>query len=167
MSDFKKFSLFVFCFLFINCAKADPIQGGVSFDVNSARQYVQDGQFDNPDLSGPDYFQGEGKSTEKVVYSYNNAGDVVGITVQYINDNKKAYIYNKNKQLIYIDIYDKPINVYPHRGYRYNLDKKLILTSLTVSKNELFRFDPSGKLIAHSINGIIYDENGNVIGRGK
>lgn len=158
---------FLFCLTFFSLAKAAPLEGGVSFDVNSARQYVQDGEFDNPDLSGPNYFEGEGKSTERVVYSYNNNGEVVGITVQYINEPKKAYIYNKNRQLISVDIYDKPINIYPHRGYRYNLDKKLILTSLTVSKNELFRFDPKGKLIAHSVNGIIYDENGKVIGSGK
>lgn len=166
---FKKISLFsfIFCLAFFSLAKAAPLEGGVSFDVNSARQYVQDGEFDNPDLSGPAYFEGEGKSTEKVVYSYNNNGDVVGINVQYINEPKKAYIYNKNKQLISVDVYDKPINVYPHRGYRYSLDGKLILTSLTVSKNELFRFDPNGKLIAHSVKGIIYDENGRVIGRGK
>ena len=54
-----------------------------------------------------------------------------------------------------------------YRGYRYDLNGTLILTSLTVSKKELFRFTPEGQLLVHSINGIIYDENGRVIGRAK
>lgn len=143
------------------------LQGGVSFTVDSARDYVQQGLPDNISLTGPTVFQGEGRNTERVVYSYNNSGAVVGITVVYINEPTRAYIYNKNNQLIYIDEYDKPVNVYPHRGYRYDRQGKLILTSLTVSKNELFRFYPDGSLMAHSLNGIIYDENNNVIGRGK
>jgi len=31
----------------------------------------------------------------------------------------------------------------------------------------MFRFTPDGELIAHAINGVIYDENGNVIGTAK
>lgn len=162
----KKFVCFLLFLLTITPALAVEIQGGVSFDVNSAREYVQEGQPDGVDI--PDaYYQFQANNTEKVVYSRNNEGQVIGITVQYINEPAKAYIYNPNRKLIYVDKYDKPTNVYPHRGYRYDLTGKLILTSLTVSKNEMFRFSPNGKLIAHSINGIIYDENGNIIGRGK
>lgn len=145
-------------------AFATELQGGVSYTVDSAREYLQEGQIDSMDISGPQYFRNE--NIGKIVYSYNNSGEVVGITVQYKNEPNKAYIYGNDKGLIYVEKYDKPVNVYPHRGYRYNLEGKLILTSLTVSKNELFRFSPEGKLIAHSINGIIYDENGNIIGHG-
>lgn len=159
------FLLLMFILFFTSPALSTELQGGISFDVNSARDYLQQGQNDNVDISGPYKF--EEKNTEKVVYSYNNNGEILGITVEYINQPRKDYIYNKYKNLIAVDIYDKPINVYPHRGYRYDLNGKLLLKSLTVSKNELFRFDPNGKLIAHSINGIIYDENGNVIGSGK
>ncbi len=145
---------------------ATELQGGVSFTVDSARNYVQEGQPDNVSIS-KSYYQFQKNNTKKIVYSYNNSGDTVGITVQYKGEPKKAYIYNKNNKLIYIDYYDKPVNIYPHRGYRYNMDGKLILTSLTVSKNEMFRFSPNGNLLAHSVNGIIYDENGEIIGKGK
>lgn len=149
-----------------NFAVATELQvGGVSFDVNSAREYVQEGQRDNVEISGPSKF--EPNKIEKFVYSYNNNNEVVGITVQYANEPDKAYIYDKNKNLIYVEKYDKPINIYPHRGYRYKLDGKLDLTSLSVSKDEHFRFSPNGRLIAHSINGTIYDESGNVIGSGR
>jgi len=158
--------LLIIFITFCSCTFATEIQtGGVSYDVNSAREYIQQGQVNNVNVSGP--FQLEENNIAKTVYSYNNAGEVIGITVQYINDAKRAYIYDKNKKLIYMEKYDKPISVYPHRGYRYNLEGKLDLTSLSVSKNEHYRFSPDGTLIAHSINGIIYDENGNTIGRAK
>jgi len=146
-------------------AQAMELEGGVKYTVDSARDYVQEGQQNNIEISGP--FKFSAKNTEKVVYSYNNSGEVIGITVQYINEPTKAYIYDRNKTLIYIDKYDKPVSIYPHRGYRYDMDGKLNLSSLTVSKNEMFRFAPGGKLIAHSVDGIIYDEDGNVIGTAK
>lgn len=161
----KLFYLFIISLLLAKPTFSMEIDGGVSYNVNSARDYVNQGQTDNPDISGPYVF--DGKNTGKVVFSYNNSGDVVGITVRDINNPKKDYIYNKNKKLIAVDIYDKPINIYPHRGYRYDLNGNLLLKSLTVSKNEMFRFAPDGHLIAHSVNGIIYDESGNVIGSGK
>ncbi len=158
---------FAFCILhFALCVQAIELQGGVKYSVDSAREYVQEGL--PTDVNIPEnYYQLQSDNVEKTVYSYNNSHEIIGITVAYINEPDKAYIYNKNGMLIYMDKYDKPVNVYPHRGYRYDLNGKLILTSLTVSKNELFRFSPNGKLIAHSVNGVIYDENGNIIGSGK
>lgn len=162
----RLFLVIIFFSFFLNLSVfAEVIKGGVSFDVNSARQYVKQGQEDNIEVNAPYFLQSS--NTENVVYSYNPIGKVIGITVQYKGDITNAYIYDTKNRLIYVDKYDKPTYVYPHRGYRYNLDGKLILTSLTVSKNEMFRFDPDGNLIAHSINGIIYDENGKVIGSGK
>lgn len=167
-----KRSLFYFLILtlclshFALCCEAIELQGGVKYSVDSAREYIQEGLPDNVNIP-ENYYQLQSDNVERTVYSYNNAHEIIGITVAYINEPAKAYIYSKNGRLIYMDKYDKPVNAYPHRGYRYDLNGKLILTSLTVSKNELFRFSPNGKLIAHSVNGVIYDENGNVIGSGK
>lgn len=162
----KKIIYLLTAFILItNSAHSASLEGGVKFDVDSARDYLKENQINSIEITGP--FKFEAKNTQKVVYSYNNSGDIIGITVQYINEPDRAYIYGRNKQLLYVDNYDKSVNVYPHRGYRYNLDGKLILTSLTVSKLEQFRFSPDGSLIAHSIKGVIYDENGNVIGKAK
>lgn len=158
--------LLIFFLMFTSSVFATELKGGVSFDVNSARKYLQEGQTNSIEISGPSLFKND-NAVQKKVYSYNNSGEIIGITVQYKNESNKAYIYGKNNNLIYIDKYDKPVNIYPHRGYRYNTNGKLILTSLTVSPNEQFRFSPDGRLIAHSVNGIIYDENRNVIGKGK
>ncbi len=159
----------ILCLLIIlltfNSVSATELQGGVKYNVDSAREYIQEGQNDNAEISG--HFQFEADSAEKVVYSYNNSGQVIGITVQYINEPRKAYIYSKSGSLIFMDTYDKSVDTYPHRGYRYDLDGKLNLTTLSVSPKEQFRFSPAGKLIAHAINGIIYDENGKIIGRAK
>lgn len=163
----KKIFYFILIFLiFTNCAFAIELEGGVKYNVDSARDYVQEGLPDSANIS-QNYFTFQAKDAQKVVYSHNTAGEVVGITVQYINEPTKAYIYGRNKTLIYMDQYDKSVDIYPHRGYRYDLNGKLDLTSLTVSKAEQFRFSPSGKLLAHSVNGVIYDENGTVIGTGK
>ncbi len=156
----------IFC-LFISCSFCfgEALEGKVSFDVSSAREYLQEGQQNYIEINAPYFLKTD--NTQRVIYSHNPLGKVIGITVQYKGDNTNAYIYDSKNRLIYVDKYDKPIHVYPHRGYRYNLDGKLILTSLTVSKNEMFRFDTEGNLIAHSINGVIYDENGKIIGSGK
>jgi len=145
-------------------AFASEIQGGVSYSVDSAREYVNEGLVDNVDVSGPSSFVDD-NTAQKVVYSRNNSGEIVGITVQYKNEPNRAYIYGRDRNLIYVDRYDKPVDVYPHRGYRYNMNGKLTLTSLTVSKSEQFRFSPNGELIAHAVKGVIYDEGGNVIGK--
>lgn len=146
-------------------AQAMELTGGVTYTVDSAREYVfQD--MPQPKLDS-NFFFARTDNVDRVVYSYDNNNRVIGISVLYKNDHTQVYIYDEHKQLIYIDKYDRDVNLYPHRGYRYDLDGNLSLTSLSVSKNEHYRFSPSGKLIAYSLNGVIYDENKRVIGRAK
>lgn len=163
----KKIILTIFAIFISTGVFAVTIDGGVKYDAQSAREYVFSDipQF-KLDANVP-YFFKRGTNIEKMVYSYDNYNNIVGITVQYKNELNKAYIYDKNKNLIYIDIYDKNTNLYPHRGYRYNMQGKLILTSLSINKDEHFRFDYQGNLIAHSKNNIIYDEKGNQIGTAR
>ena len=142
---------------------AAELSGNVSFDVNSARDYVKEEQVDTIFALGSEKFE-YNDSINNFVYSYNNRHEVIGITVQYEDEPNMAYIYDKKYNLLYVDKYGKPVSIYPHRGYRYDLDGKLILTSLTVSKQELYRFTPQGALLVHSVNGVMYDENGQVIG---
>lgn len=162
----KIFLILSFLFLLNTPTFSLELQGGVKFNVDSARDYVQSAQINNIPIPASALFV-ENQETQKIVYSYNNSGEVIGITVQNKTDPTKARIYDRDRRLIYVETYDKPVSVYPHRGYRYNMDGKLVLTSLTVSKDEMFRFTPDGKLVAHSINGVIYDEDGNIIGTGK
>ena len=163
----KKFILLTLCLLVSNITFATTIDGGVKYTAQSAREYVFDGipQF-KLNANIPYHFK-RGTNVEQMAYSYDNYNNIVGITVQYKNELNKAYIYDADKNLMYIDIYDKNTNIYPHRGYRYNMKGELILTSLSVNKKEHFRFDKQGNLIAHSLNDIIYDENGNIIGHAK
>lgn len=158
--------LFITFIFFTNVGYALELNGGVAYDVKSARDYVQEGRVDNLKFSGHSFFQDD-NSVEKVVYTYGNSGNIIGLTVQYKGESDKAYIYGKDYNLKNIDKYDRDVKIFPHRGYRYDLNGKLILMSLTVSKSEQFRFTTDGDLLVHSINGIIYDENGNVIGNAK
>jgi len=163
----KKLFYLVLAFLiFTNCAFSLELEGGVKYSVDSARDYVQEGIPDGVNISD-DYYKFQADNVAKVVYSYNNAHEVIGITVQYVNEPAMAYIYGRDKTLMYVNKYDKSVDIYPHRGYRYDLKGKLDLTSLIVSPNEQFRFSPSGKLLVHSVNGVIYDETGAVIGHGQ
>jgi hypothetical protein len=158
--------LFIFILFFSSIATGMELKGEAVFNVDSAREYLKEGQSDNIEINAPKFFA-DSSNVEKMVSSYDNGGNLIGITVQYKQESNKAYIYDINNRLIYVDRYDKSVNIYPHRGYRYNLEGKLILSSLTVSKDEQFRFSPEGKLIVHSIKNIIYDENGKIIGFGK
>lgn len=158
----KKIIILFLMLVIPNVSFSKVIEGGVKFDVDSAREYVQDGQQDNIEITGHAIF--DNQNVLKMVYSYNNSHSIIGITVQYRGECNIAYIYDPDKRLKYVDKYDRDVNLYPHRGYRYNLAGELVDTSLTVSRTEKFRFSPDGKLIAHSLNGIIYDENGKVIG---
>lgn len=163
----KKFSLIIlFIIFFTPMAIGASIEGGVSYNVEEAREYVFEGKPQNVEVNQP-YILKINNAIERKVYSYNNNNKLIGVTVLYKNEPDKTYIYDANNRLIYVEQYDKSVNVYPHRGYRYDMNGTLVLTSLTVSKEEMFRFEPNGRLIVHSVNGIIYDENGNVIGRGK
>lgn len=155
--------LFLALIIFTNSSLAVAINGGVIYTVKSARDYLKDGQTNSIQISGPTSFKKD-NSIKKVVYSYGNDGSVIGVTVQYKGEPDMAYIYGRDYNLKYVDKYDRNVDLYPHRGYRYDLNGRLILTSLTVSKNEQFRFTPAGDLLAHSVKGVIFDENGNVMG---
>lgn len=158
----KKILILLIMVFIPNFAFSKIIEGGVRFDVDSAREYVQDGQQNNIEIVGHATF--DSNNVSKLVYSYNNSHAIIGITVQYKGESDRAYIYGPDNRLKYVDKYDRDVNLYPHRGYRYNLAGELVDTSLTVSRTEKFRFSPEGKLIAHSLKGIIYDENGKIIG---
>lgn len=158
--------LFVIIFALCNLAVfADSVSGGVSYNITSARKYLQSGQVN--EIAPPKKYLlfVNGSNIEKITYSYITSDQILGRTVVYKDDSTIAYIYDgATDKLKYVDKYDNDINVYPHRGYRYDLKGKLILTSLTLSENEQYRFTPDGKLLAHAANGIIYDASGNIIG---
>lgn len=163
----KKIILTVLCLLVSNICMAVTLDGGVKYTAKTAREYVFSDipQF-KLDANIPYYFK-QGNNIFDYVYSYDNFNNPIAVTVVYKNELNKAYIYDKNKKLIYVDIYDKNTTIYPHRGYRYNMQGNLVLTSLSINKNEHFRFDANGNLLAHSINDVIYDENGNQIGHSR
>lgn len=159
----KIISLLIIILFCSNSAFSLELEGGIKYSVDEAREYVQEGQTNSIDIVGHATFDENDSNIEKIVYSYNNSREVVGVTVQYKGEINRAYIYVKNK-LKYVDKYDRNVDYYPHRGYRYNIGGELVSTSLSVTKKEHFRFTPDGKLLAHSINGVIYDENGKAIG---
>lgn len=159
---YLSFIVFAICILPVF---ADGLSGGVTYNVKTARQYVQSSQVNEIAPIKKHLTFVNDDNILKMTYSYQDVNHMIARTVVYKGETQSAYIYDgTTNQLKYIDKYDKDVNTYPHRGYRYNLEGKLILTCLTINNNEQYRFSPDGKLLAHSANGIIYDENGKIIG---
>lgn len=148
--------------LFTQSAFATELQGGISFDVNSARQYVQQGQIDDIGPQGHLYYDGNSSNAD-IIYTYSANNVPIGFNIQYKDDLTTSYVYGMDNRLRYIDKYDKPTNIYPHRGYRYTPDGKLYNTGLTISKYNGFIFKPNGKLRTRIVNGFCYLGNTNIL----
>ncbi|MFA7658768.1 MAG: hypothetical protein WCY19_04985 [Candidatus Gastranaerophilaceae bacterium] len=141
---------------------ATELQGGISYTVDSAREYIQQGQVNDIGPQGHLYYDGNSYNAD-VIYGYNSNNVPIGFDVRFKDDLTISYTYGMDNRLRSIAKYDKPSDTYPHRGYIYNTGGKLIKTTLMVSKNNGFAFTPNGKLITHMVNGIGYLGNTNII----
>ena len=148
--------------IFSQIAFADELQGGITYDVNSARVYVQDGQVSDIGQQSNLYYSSNGSDADiRYGYKANNVPD--GFVVRYKDDLTRAYIYGMDNKLKYVDKYDKSSDIFPHRGYKYAPSGKLVNTSLSISKGNSFVFTPKGKLIARFVDGIGYLGNTNIV----
>jgi len=157
----KKILLITLLF-FLSPVYAEELQGGVTYDVNSARAYVQDGQISDIGQQSNLYYSNNG-STDDIIYGYSANNVPECFTVRYNDDLTRDYIYGMNNKLLYVIKNDRPTTEFPHRGYRYNTKGKLINTTLMTSKNNGFTFSPSGKLLGRLIGGVGYLGNTNIV----
>lgn len=144
-------------------AFSQELQGGVTYDVNSARAYVQEGQEDTIFVGNNFYFDGVNAKDVDVMYVYNSNGTPNSFNVRYKDDLKRSYCYGMNNKLIDVAKYDKDSTIYPHRVYTYAPDGKLINTSLMISKGNGFVFTPKGKLVVRIVDHTGYLGNTNII----
>lgn len=154
--------LLVLVLMVVLPAFSQELQGGVTYDVNSARAYVQDGQQSDIGQQSNLYYSSNGNDAD-IIYIYDTNGVPNAFVAQYKDDNRKAYFYGMNNKLQYVDKYDKPPEVYPHRAYRYTTKGKLATTALMTSKNNGFVFTPKGKLTVRLVDGVGYLGNSNII----
>lgn len=149
-------------FIASQIAFADQLQGGVSYNESTAREYIQQGQINDIGPQGHLYYDGNSYNAD-VIYGYNSNNVPIGFEVRFKDDLTVSYTYGMDNRLKFVTKYDRPSDIFPHRGYEYNTSGKLIKTTLITSKNNGFAFTPKGKLIAHLVNGIGYLGNTNII----
>lgn len=150
---------------------SEVLQGGVSFDVNSAREELlkfSDNKFDKTLVQTfyRDYYYDENQT-----YKLSANTELKNRVLAFFSDTTYGVMYNaiplyvwyysKDGDLIYME--KKDSTEYPYKSYKYTPSGLLMNMSLRVSKEETYIFAPSGRLIAHWIGSTAYDEENNVI----
>ncbi len=171
----KKYLLTALILIFGLSAQAEVLQGGVTYDVNSAREDLLDGISYNIDSKYVNDFYYDTEHEQNVGYMLNGMTELKDRTLAYFSDNTYAvykhndpyhvYYYDENGLLNYIE--EKQGLNYPYKTYKYNKTKKLVNMSMRVSKSETYIYSNDGKLLAHWIKDKAYDEKGNVIMKRK
>ena len=171
----KKYLLIVLILIFGISANAEVLQGGVSYDVNSARNELLDGinyTIDSKYING---FYYDSEHDKNVGFILQGLTELKDRTLAYFSDGTYAvskhddpyhvYYYSGDGVLNYIE--EKDGLNYPYKTYKYNTSKKLVNMSMRVSKGETFIYTKDGKLLAHWLKDKAYDESGNVIMKRK
>lgn len=167
----KKIILILIIIMLHFPAFAEVLQGGVSYDVNSAREELlrfSDKKIDKTLVQSfyRDYYYNENQ-TYKLSANKNPANRVLAFFsdttygVMYNAIPLYVWYYSKDGTLIYME--KKDSTEYPYKTYKYTPSGLLMNMSLRVSKEEALVFTPAGKLIAHWIGPNAYDEENNVI----
>ena len=171
----KKYLLIAILLIFGMSVRAEVLQGGISYDVNSARNELLDGINYTIDSKYINNFICDTEYNQNIGYILQGLTELKDRTLAYFSDNTYAvykhsdpyhvYYYNKDGILNYVEKKDG-LN-YPYKTYKYDTNKKLVNMSMRVSKAETFIYSKDGKLLAHWLKDKAYDEKGNVIMKRK
>lgn len=171
----KKYLLLAIILIFGLTVNAQVLQGGVSYDENSAREELLNGISYTIDSQYVNNYYYDAEHEQNVGYILQGLTELKDRTLAYFSDNTYAvaknndpyhvYYYDANGTLSYIEKKDG-LN-YPYKTYKYNTAKKLVNMSMRVSKSETFIYSKDGKLLAHWLKDKAYDSDGNVIMKRK
>lgn len=150
-------------------AQGALIQGGISYDVESARNeafenieptfssdliaaHLLDSDFDSNRRA---LLVGNTELMNRTLCKFSNG--IYGI--RYHDDPYRAYYYNPDGTLSYVD--QKSRLDFPHNVSTYNLNGKLISTAIYITKYEQYIFDLNKNLTTHWVGNDGYDAAGN------
>lgn len=168
----KKIILLILLIITIHSpVNAEVLQGGVSFDVNSAREELLKFSDNKIDKTLVQSFYRDYYYNENQTYKLSADKELKNRVLAFFSDTTYGVMYNaiplyvwyysKDGDLIYME--KKDSTEYPYKSYKYTPSGLLMNMSLRVSKEEAFVYTPAGKLIAHWIGPNAYDEENNVI----
>lgn len=150
---------------------AAVLEGGVDYNVNSAREALLENSGINIDANLIKSHIRDLQHKEHVLYISLEKVELKDRILAFFSDSTYAVMYNNdplhvwyytlNGDLLYAEKKDRV--QYPYKSYKYNTSGRLINMSLRVSKGETFIYSPDGKLIAHWIGAKAYDESNRVI----
>lgn len=167
--------IFILTVIITPVSQAEVLQGGVSYDVNSARNELMDGISYTIDSKYVNDFYYDKDYEQNANYILQGLTSLKDRTLAYFSDGTYAvcknndpyhvYYYGAAGNLNYVE--EKDGLNYPYKTYKYNTAQKLVNMSMRVSKSETFIYSNNGKLLAHWLKDKAYDESGNVIMKRK
>lgn len=152
-------------------SSAQVLEGEIKYSVNDAKIELQHNRPSTADylLTKNNFYDSEyNKNYSALLKGKTNLNDKIlalfsdgTYAINYKNDLKHVWYYDKNGALINIEV--RTSLDFPYGSYKYDPDGELVNMSLKVSKDETFIFSPLGQLLGHWIGEKCYDENGIVI----
>lgn len=165
---FLLISLIIFCILPVS---SKTLTGGISFTVESARQYSFNNVQYKIDMNlYKEHFVDKNNEENKKALANNkthykgrylthySTGDY---SVNYKNNSLYVFYYNSNGTLLYIGIYKG--TAYPELSYMYDINGNLDSVTLSPSNDEQYMFDLNKTLQAHWKGKNCYDEKGELV----
>lgn len=164
----KNLCAFLFLLLFSLPICAEPLKAGISFTVETARQFAFDNEKMQIDISSyKKYFTDcnfdknkqlltEGKSNYKDRYLYKFSDNNYGI--RYKDNRQVSFYYNDLGQLISFDLTIG--KNYPKKTIEYDINGKLVSITFNVTRDEQYVFDLNKRLITHWVSNYGYNEKG-------
>ncbi len=167
----KKFFIIINLIVAFVLCTGLTINGGISYNVNSARKISFDNIQNKIDTKEYSLYFYDKNYKSNIKAKYKNKNKFINRYVTFFSDGCYGIIYKRDKNtgyyysakgiLEYIEIsYSKN---FPKKFVKYNIDGNIDTVSLWVSSREQFIFDKNKLLIAHWINENKYNANGKLI----
>jgi len=182
---FKRFCLFLFLFFLITevsfAENTMLLTGFVSYTVESAKRIAFDGiekkldkakilpyRVDSNNKENQYVLKNGLRLKDRTVMSFQMYNEKInGYVVIYHDSPEYAYYYTSGGYLVAIDLDDKfKENIFPYKIGKYSpLTGNLISVALYVSDDEQYAYTKNGKLKAHWVGSIGYNEKGKIIAK--
>ena len=158
----KKIILFLFIFLFELSAYADPLQGNITYDIkqtapksssNIPYEKFEKNYCDKDYNENYNYLlSGKTELKDRTLALFSDGT----YAVQNHEDLYNVYYYDGNGVLTHIE-HKESLN-YPYKSKKYDVNGKIVNTTLRISKEETYIYSKDGNLLAHWLKNNAYDE---------